>query len=292
MAKDWITGRSWNTGGGGGSPFAMAAIGLLQALQNNRREDERKEEYERMMQEKKAMQEIQTGRTLMERIAQMDPALWGDQGFVDAWKAGDTTYPAKIGWKPPVQAEEVDYEKQVRQSAYRKQASGEPLSEDERILIGLSNKQPTMADLVKLGEGDMIANPRTKETVIKNQRTAKPAVGGGGSGGGGGGGGGSVVRTKGADWIQKNADVHPITGQPFPDGKTHVIFVNRLNPTEVKIGPAILIGSATPDFDIEEELRKVPPKEPGTLSKLWGAAKSLFADDDEEDIAKIRSALQ
>jgi hypothetical protein len=162
------------------------------------------------MQQREAMAKIQQSRTLMEKMAQLDPALWGDQGFVTAWNAGDNTYLAKSGWKPPVQAEEVDYEKQVRQSAYRKQASGEPLSEDERILIGLSNKQPTMADLVKLGEGDMIANPRTKETVIKNQRTAKPAVGGGGSGGGGG----DPKPTK-TRWGKKQVI--------WTDGKVHIV---------------------------------------------------------------------
>jgi hypothetical protein len=291
MAKDWITGRSWARGSSS-SPFAMAALGFLQAMQQNQRRDEVEKQRQEMIDERKALEQVKTGRELLEKMAQLDPTLWAHQDFTKWWMTGDTLAYAQSGLKPNItpKAEEVDYEKQVRQSAYRKQASGEPLSEDERILIGLSNKQPTMADLVKLGEGDMIANPRTKETVIKNQRTAKPAVGGGGSGGSGGGG--AVVRPKGADWIQKNADVHPITGQPFPDGKTHVIFVNRLNPTEVKIGPAILIGSATPGGDPLEELLKDKPKEPGTLSKLWGAAKSLFADDDEEDIAKIRSALQ
>lgn len=111
MAKDWITGRSWNTGGGGGSPFAMAAIGLLQALQNNRREDERKEEYERMMQEKKAMQEIEYGRSRLDKIMALDPSLIMDNDFNAFYQTGDWTgagrYLGGKGWAPKTEAEKL-----------------------------------------------------------------------------------------------------------------------------------------------------------------------------------------
>lgn len=269
MAKDWITGRSWNTGGGGGSPFAMAAIGLLQALQNNRREDERKEEYERMMQEKKAMQEIQTGRTLMERIAQMDPALWGDQGFVDAWKAGDTTYLAKSGWKPPASTQKPEFiDKEIGGNIVRL----DPITGEYKPVYQAPAKE-TPDKPVTLGEGGVLIDPKTGKVIYKNPKTYKPGSPDGGD---------------------TTADPNKVKYQNnFTDEKGVVwrISYNAFG-DEVK---RVMVGKSPKPgdgFDIEEELRKVPPKEPGTLSKLWGAAKSLFADDDEEDIAKIRSALQ
>lgn len=275
MAKDWITGRSWNTGGGGGSPFAMAAIGLLQALQNNRREDERKEEMERMMQEKKAMQEIQTGRTLMERIAQMDPALWGDQGFVDAWKAGDTTYPAKIGWKPQQAAEvveEPDYEKTFKQNAYKKLQAGEELTEQEKIALKLAAMPSTGYGTAS--EGAVIYNRSTGQPTMKNQKTFRPS-------GGGGGGGGKPVD---ANAPKTHKDIEE-------DGYTVRVYFNA-NGDVVK---RTRIGKAKPNGNpdqVEVELAKIPPAPKSVLSKIGAGIKNIFKDDDEEELAAFRKALQ
>lgn len=95
MAKDWLTGQPLEKQGP--NPVASFLAGLMQAQAMK----QEREEAERIQAQKQAMGQIQEGRTLLERLAQMDPTLWADGGFVDAWKAGDITYPAKTGWKPP-----------------------------------------------------------------------------------------------------------------------------------------------------------------------------------------------
>lgn len=52
-----------------------------------------------------AMEQLKGDRAMLEKAAGLDPSLWGDEGFVNAYQMGDITYLPSIGWKPPVQAD-------------------------------------------------------------------------------------------------------------------------------------------------------------------------------------------
>lgn len=61
-------------------------------------------------QRKALLEEIKQNRGLMEKAAGLDPALWGNQEFVNAWLSGDITYLPKAGWRPPEKAEKKSYQ--------------------------------------------------------------------------------------------------------------------------------------------------------------------------------------
>lgn len=56
------------------------------------------------------LDEIKQNKGLMEKIAEKDPLLWTDEGFVNAWMSGDVTYLARSGWKPPVEKQKKSYQ--------------------------------------------------------------------------------------------------------------------------------------------------------------------------------------
>ena len=92
MAKrDWLTGQSLEREGP--NPIAGFLAGLMQAQAGKQQQAD----AERRGQQKIAMMRIQDGRTMLEKAAQMDPALWGDTGFMSAWQAGQVDYLANKG---------------------------------------------------------------------------------------------------------------------------------------------------------------------------------------------------
>jgi hypothetical protein len=110
MAKDWITGRSWARGSSS-SPFAMAALGFLQAMQQNQRRDEDKAEQERMMQQEEAMEKVKQGREMLYKVMALDPSLVVDPQFAQYVQTGDyaggTSYLSGNGWKPKTAEEKL-----------------------------------------------------------------------------------------------------------------------------------------------------------------------------------------
>ena len=116
MAKDWITGRSWARGSSS-SPFAMAALGFLQAMQQNQRRDEDKAEQERMMQQREAMEKVRQGREMLYKVMALDPSLVVDPQFAQYVQTGDyaggTSYLSGNGWKPKTVEEKLSLETQL-----------------------------------------------------------------------------------------------------------------------------------------------------------------------------------
>lgn len=99
--KDWLTGQPLERQGP--NPIAGFLAGLMQAQAGKQQQ----EDAQRREQQKMAMMQIQEGRTLLEKAAQMDPALWGDERFITSWKTGDVAGLAGW-WKPPATAKTYD----------------------------------------------------------------------------------------------------------------------------------------------------------------------------------------
>lgn len=168
--KDWLTGQPLERQGP--NPIAGFLAGLMQAQAGKQQQ----EDAQRREQQKMAMMQIQEGRTLLEKAAQMDPALWGDGDFVNAWKTGSVDYLAQSGWKPPVQEQTVDYEKTAKQDAWKRYQEG-TATEKDLALIGLAPKA-TQDRPVSLSEGGVLIDPKTGKVIYKNPKTYKPERGG------------------------------------------------------------------------------------------------------------------
>lgn len=68
------------------------------------------EQQNRMQQQKyeQAMAQIKEGRSLLEKALALDPALAGNPSWQQSWLAGDPSFLAQSGWKPPVKPEARD----------------------------------------------------------------------------------------------------------------------------------------------------------------------------------------
>jgi len=64
----------------------------------------------RVSAQKALLEEIKQNKGLLEKIAEKDPLLWTDEGFVNAWMTGDVTYLARSGWRPPTEQEKKNYQ--------------------------------------------------------------------------------------------------------------------------------------------------------------------------------------
>lgn len=104
----------------------------------------------------------------------MDPALWGDEDFVNAWKTGSVDYLAQSGWKPPVQEQTVDYEKASKQAAWKAYQEGTATDEQKKLIGLLKEEDP----YEKYHEGDVVRDKRTGKVVFQVPKTYKPEGGG------------------------------------------------------------------------------------------------------------------
>lgn len=198
MAKDWLTGQPLEKQGP--NPVAGFLAGLMQAQAMK----QEREEAERIQAQKQAMGQIQEGRTLLERLAQMDPTLWADGGFVDAWKAGDITYPAKTGWKPP--APKPSYpDKEVGGNIVRL----DPETGEYKVVYQAPQKEAG-GNPVVLYDGATLVDPKTGKVIFQSPRTARPS-------------GGSVKPQK-TRWVVKPLQLE--------DGKTHLVQYDLDNPKD------------------------------------------------------------
>jgi hypothetical protein len=205
MARsDWLTGQPLEREGP--NPIAGFLAGLMQAQAAKQQRDAE----ERKVQQEWALKQIQDGRTMLEKAAQMDPALWGDTGFVDAWKTGKVEYLASNGWKPPVQEQPVDYEKASKQAAWQRYQEG-TATEKDLALIGLAPKDAGKPIVVY--EGAALLDPKTGKPIYERKREYGPA---------GGGGGGTPRPTK-TRW-----GVRQIL---MEDGKSHLVQYDIDDPT-------------------------------------------------------------
>jgi hypothetical protein len=264
MAKDWITGRSWARGSSS-SPFAMAALGFLQAMQQNQRRDEDKAEQERMMQQREAMAKIQQSRTLMEKMAQLDPALWGDQGFVTAWNAGDNTYLAKSGWKPPVSTQKPEFiDKEIGGNIVRL----DPITGEYKPVYQAPAKE-TPDKPVTLGEGGVLIDPKTGKVIYKNPKTYKP-----GSPDGGGSGDPKPTKTR---WGKKQVI--------WTDGKVHIVQYDMDAPNDQNKWYDLGIAGGV-------ALNNPPKPEKLSITEKYGVDDGTDeedeVDEDDEDAVFIR----
>jgi len=202
MARsDWLTGQPLEREGP--NPIAGFLAGLMQAQAAK----QQREAEERKAQQEWALRQIQDGRTMLEKAAQMDPALWGDTGFVDAWKAGKVEYLASNGWKPPVQEQPVDYEKTARQDAWKRYMEGTATDKD-LTLIGLAPKDAGKPIVVY--EGAALLDPKTGKPIYERKR---------------GGGGGTPKPTK-TRWGREKILME--------DGKVHLIQYDLDDPMNKK----------------------------------------------------------
>lgn len=172
--KDWLTGQSLERQGT--NPIAGFLAGMMQAQSQKQAQ----EDAQRREQQKQAMMQIQEGRTLLEKAAQMDPNLWGSQDFVGAWKTGSVDYLAQSGWKPKTPEEtktlKDQFDEQVSQY-YTQDPTGktwpEPIKNYATKSLGLfaPQEKPTM---MNVGEGGVIFDPVTRKPIFKNPHTYKP----------------------------------------------------------------------------------------------------------------------
>ena len=262
MARsDWLTGQPLEREGP--NPIAGFLAGLMQAQAAK----QQREAEERKVQQGWALKQIQEGRTMLEKAAQMDPALWGDTGFVDAWKAGKVEYLASNGWKPPVQEQPVDYEKTARQDAWKRYMEGTATDKD-LTLIGLAPKA-TQDRPVSLSEGGVLIDPKTGKVIYKNPKTYKPDSPSGG----------------------EPSDPNKVKYQNNFTDENGIVWRISYNADgdEVK---RVKVGKAKESGDNIEELLKHPVKQPGILSKIVSTVGSWFENDDEEELDKFKKALQ
>lgn len=168
--KDWLTGQSLEREGP--NPIAGFLSGLMQAQAGKQQQAD----AERREQQKQAMMQIQDGRTMLEKAAQLDPTLWADTGFMGAWQAGQVDYLAKSGWKPPVKEQAVDYEKATKQAAWKAYQEGTATDEQKKFIGVLKDEDP----YEKYHEGDVVRDKRTGKIVFQVPKTYNPDSPGGG----------------------------------------------------------------------------------------------------------------
>lgn len=260
--KDWLTGQPLERQGP--NPIAGFLAGLMQAQSQKQQQ----EDAQRREQQKMAMMQIQEGRTLLEKAAQMDPALWGDGDFVNAWKTGSVDYLAQSGWKPPVQEQTVDYEKASKQAAWQRYQEG-AATEKDLALIGLAPKNDDPYE--KYHEGDVVRDKRTGKIVFQVPKTYKPDSPGGGG--------------------EKPTDPGKVKYQNNFTDENGIVWRISYNADgdEVK---RVKVGKAKDSGDNIEELLKPPAKQPGILDRIGSMVGSWFGNDDEEELDKFKKALQ